>query len=160
MRFLTLDALLYMPHGARACDPAVEWFVRVFPDGGKWSEVWDACPVWQWRVWFAIRSAPTKKVLKFVRSCASRAADYAALQDAELLNAALSESASKVASYALAVQTYADDRWYATAYAYACAAARETEVTAHLADDSRGASAQEKQEQIAWARRILFGESP
>ncbi|MCB0683210.1 MAG: hypothetical protein KDC32_20250, partial [Saprospiraceae bacterium] len=54
---IALTMLENMPSGARACDPARDWFEENFPNGGERAQIWDACPNWRWQVWFAVHSA-------------------------------------------------------------------------------------------------------
>ena len=129
---VTLTMLENMPSGARACDPARDWFEEKFPDGGERAEVWDACPNWRWKVWFAVHSATTEEAVAFAQSCAERAAAYAV---------------AAVAAVAKADAAYADAH---AAAAEAEAAYEDAYAAAALA------AADEIQAQVAWARGILF----
>ena len=157
MNTITIKTLERMPSGARACKPAREWFEEKFPDGGERAEVWDACPNWQWKVWFAVHSATTEEAVAFAQSCADRAAFYAkyAVAVAAKAAAAADAYAAEAADYAAEAADYAADAdtYYAAAYArvaaaYAEAAARVVAVAHYEA---------EVHAQIAWAHKVLFG---
>ena len=151
MNTITIKTLERMPSGARACKPAREWFQKKFPNGGELAEVWNACPNWLWKVWFAMHSAPTVDAVAFAQSCAERAASYAADAIAKTTDASKAvydaDAAASAADYAAANADAAAD----AADAVADAASR-TFAAAAAAD----CSAVEVQAQVAWARGILF----
>ena len=173
MNTITIKTLERMPSGARACKPAREWFQKKFPNGGELAEVWNACPNWLWKVWFAMHSAPTVDAVAFAQSCAERAASYAADAIAKTTDASKAvydaDAAASAADYAAAyveavaraaADAVADAADYAAANADAAAdaadavadAASRTFAAAAAAD----CSAVEVQAQVAWAKRILF----
>lgn len=142
---ITAQTLERTQSGERACGPARQWFAAAFPNGGELAEVWDACPRWQWRVWFAAHSAKLGEAMAFARDCVRRAEDYAV---------AVAEAADHY--YAAASFVSGAANHVVTAYAnFAAAAANATFNAAEVA----GAADDEIRIQVAWARRILFGES-
>ena len=169
---VTLTMLKNMPSGARACKPAREWFEEKFPDGGERAEVWDACPNWQWKVWFAVHSATTEEAVAFAQSCADRAAFYAkyavavaakAAAAADAYAAAHAAAAHAAAAYAAEAADYAADAdtYNAAAYARVAAAYAEAAARAAAVDAARVVAVAhyeaEVQAQIAWAHKVLFG---
>ena len=158
MNTITIKTLERMPSGARACKPAREWFEEKFPDGGERAEVWDACPNWQWKVWFAVHSATTEEAVAFAQSCADRAAFYAkyAVAVAAKAAAAADAYAAEAADYAADADTYNAAAYARVAAAYAEAAARAAAVDAARVVAVAHYEA-EVQAQIAWAHKVLFG---
>ena len=154
---VTLTMLENMPSGARACKPAREWFEEKFPDGGERAEVWDACPNWQWKVWFAVHSATTEEAVAFAQSCADRAAFYAkyAVAVAAKAAAAADAYAAEAADYAAEAADYAADADTYNAAAYARVAAAYAEAAARVVAVAHYEA--EVQAQIAWAHKVLFG---
>lgn len=149
---ITLTMLKNMPSGARACNDARRWFQENFPNGGELAEVWDACPNWRWKVWFAVHYSPTVDAVAFAQSCAERAAAYAV---AAVAKAADADKAAEAAAEAAdeAAEAAADAADEAAVHAYNAAADAADADDANYAD----ADVDEIQVQIAWARRILFG---
>ena len=149
MNTITIKTLERMPSGARACKPAREWFEEKFPDGGERAEVWDACPNWQWKVWFAVHSATTEEAVAFAQSCADRAAFYAKY------------AVAVAAKAAAAADAYDADTYNAAAYARVAAAYAEAAARAAAVDAARVVAVAhyeaEVQAQIAWAHKVLFG---
>ena len=127
---ITLTMLKNMPSGARACNDARRWFQENFPNGGELAEVWDACPNWRWKVWFAVHYSPTVDAVAFAQSCAERAAAYAVAAVAK----------------ADAAFTAAADAAHADAYAHAAYAAAYVD-----------AYVDEIQAQVAWAKNVILG---
>ena len=157
MNTITIKTLERMPSGARACKPAREWFEEKFPDGGERAEVWDACPNWQWKVWFAVHSATTEEAVAFAQSCADRAAFYAkyAVAVAAKAAAAADAYAAEAADYAADADTYNAAAYARVAAAYAEAAARDAAAVARVVAVAHYEA--EVQAQIAWAHKVLFG---
>ena len=155
MLTVTLEMLEHMPSGARACDRARHWFEGKFPNGGERAEVWDACPNWQWKVWFAVHSATTEEAVSFAQACAERAAIYAAVARAAADSAATrAVNAQSAAAYYDATAAVSDHALRAAVAAYKSAA--YTADAAYYA----GSAADEIQTLVDWARRVLFGEAP
>ena len=146
-----------MPSGSRACDPARDSSEENFPDGGERAEVWDACPNWQWKVWFAVHSATTEEAVAFAQSCADRAAFYAkyAVAVAAKAAAAADAYAAEAADYAAEAADYAADADTYNAAAYARVAAAYAEAAARVVAVAHYEA--EVQAQIAWAHKVLFG---
>ena len=149
MRFLTLDALLEMPSGTRACSQARRWFIQSFPEGATLIQVWDACPDWSWQVSFAVHSATQEEAVAFARECEERAAKYAA----DAATATTAENAADAAEAANDAANYDADTYYNADCAAAAAAA-----TAYYADCATAAGNYDAEIkiQVAWAKRILF----
>ena len=170
---VTLTMLENMPSGARACDPARDWFEENFPNGGERAQIWDACPNWRWQVWFAVHSATTEEAVAFAQSCADRAAFYAKYAVAVAAKAAHAAAAyaaaHAAAAHAARAAAYADDAYAAYEAAAARAAAEAADAAAEAAAVARAAAYayaadaaaaaavdDEIQAQVAWARGILF----
>ena len=180
---ITLAMLENMPSGARACAPARRWFQEKFPDGGERAEVWNACPNWEWKVWFAVHSATTEEAVAFAQSCEERAVFYAvaavavaakAAAAADAHAAAAYSAAHAAAAYAAEAADYAADAAAAAADADTYNAAEHADAAAEAAADAHAAAAEaeaayedayaaaalaaadEIQAQVAWARGILF----
>ena len=154
---IALTMLENMPSGARACDRARHWFEGKFPNGGERAEVWDACPNWEWKVWFAVHSATTEEAVAFAQSCADRAAFYAkyAVAVAAKAAAAADAYAAEAADYAAEAADYAADADTYNAAAYARVAAAYAEAAARVVAVAHYEA--EVQAQIAWAHKVLFG---
>ena len=164
MLTVTLEMLEHMPSGARACDRARHWFEGKFPNGGERAEVWDACPNWQWKVWFAVHSATTEEAVSFAQACAERAAIYAAVARAAADSAATRAAADSAATRAVNAQSAAAyyDATAAVSDHALRAAVAAYKSAAYTADAAyyAGSAADEIQTLVDWARRVLFGEAP
>ena len=162
---ITIQMLKSMPTGARACPSARQWFAEAFPHGATLEQAWNACPEWQWQVWFAIHSTDRQTMVEFARSrataatnyaaCAAKAADYTrAARDAEAARTA-DYAARTAADAARAAEATRDTR--AAAEAARAAAGYARKAAAHAAAGYARAVAEERDLQIAWAHEILFG---
>jgi hypothetical protein len=74
-----------------ACSPARNWFAGEFPYGASLEEAWRACPVDQWRVWFACRWLTKGDVVDLAFRFAGQAFRFAGK-----LNPALAEYADNI----------------------------------------------------------------
>lgn len=81
---ITLETLLQMPSGDKACAEAQLWFKQYFPTGATLTEAWRKCPNNDWRIWFTVNWVELEQLKMLALRFAGQAAAYKSVSTPEL----------------------------------------------------------------------------